>query len=308
MNGAATTSAAVQAAGGAAAIAAGFTEQQLRRLHELGLDTPERIGAAVDTLHERGMAADLAGNVLFQRVEKLALASTRADLLDLLAFRHEPQLCTLSRTLARALEDAGFTQVVTPTVISSAQIDKMTITSDKPLRSQVYWLDGKSCLRPMLAPGLYTVSRKLFSRAPMPLRMFEIGSCFRKESEGQHHLSEFTMLDLVEWGTPLDEREQRLDELMALVLDAAGLGGTGTEEDMSVVYGKGIDSVDANGLELGSSSMGPHPLDAAWDVDCSWVGIGFGLERLLQSRASKTSVRPFARSTSYLDGASLNLK
>lgn len=33
-----------------------------------------------------------------------------------------------------------------------------------------------------------------------------------------------------------------------------------TEEDVSVVYGGGVDSVDANGLELASSSMGPHPL------------------------------------------------
>ena len=285
-----------------------FTDSQVRRLKELGVDTPERVEAAVARLAQAVDVAGLSQNALFQRIEKQAIAATRADIADLLERRHQPSLLTLEQQISDALEGAGFTRVVTPTVISAAHLDKMSVTEDKPLRKQVFWLDDKSCLRPMLAPGLYVVSRKLMQMVPLPLRVFEIGSCFRKESEGQRHLSEFTMVDLVEWGTPVEEREQRLAEMMDLVLMAAGLRGTGTEEDVSVVYGEGVDSVDANGLELASSSMGPHPLDAAWGIDCTWVGVGFGLERLLQSRQGRTSIHPYARSLTYLDGDTLNIK
>ena len=50
----------------------------------------------------------------------------------------------------------------------------------------------------------------------------------------------------------------------------------------STVYGETIDILAGeNGLEIGSSAMGPHVLDQAWQITDAWVGIGFGLERLL---------------------------
>jgi len=299
-------------------VSALLTETQRRRLAELGVDTDEKLAEAYRTAGgfeggARGtrMAAPVRGsvpNAVFQRMEKHAVNVNRRAIRTLLENTHEPALCRLQADLAACLEEHGFTQVVTPTVISATQLDRMSIDADNPLRRQVFWLDGNACLRPMLAPGLYTVSRKLMQTAPLPLRVFEIGSCFRRESEGRTHLSEFTMLDLVEWGTPLEERTMRLRELDELVLEAAGMHGCRTEEDNSVIYGKGLDAVDAEGLELASSSMGPHPLDPAWGIDCTWVGIGFGLERLLQSREHRGGIHPYARSVTYLDGAALNIR
>ena len=163
-------------------------------------------------------------------------------------------------------------------------LERMSIDGSHPLNDQVFWLDSNSCLRPMLAPNLYDVSKNLMNIQKKPFGVFEIGSCFRKESEGKSHLKEFTMLNLVEWGTPLEQRNERLKELSALVLESAGIKAYDIEEEYSVVYGDAIDIVSPEGLEPASTSMGPHPLDENWMVDSSWVGIGFGLERLSMYR------------------------
>ncbi len=160
----------------------------------------------------------------------------------------------------------------------------------------------------MLAPNLYEVSRQLMASQKLPLRIFEIGSCFRRESEGNSHLKEFTMLNLVEWGTPKEERITRLKELTQMVLEAAGIKNYRIEEEDSIVYGPGIDAVSQDGLELASASMGPHPLDDAWKIACTWTGVGFGLERLLMERESQQGIHRYAKSTVFLDGACMKVK
>ena len=42
------------------------------------------------------------------------------------------------------------------------------------------------------------------------MQIFEIGPCFRRESGGAQHASEFTMLNLVEAGLPIEARVERL--------------------------------------------------------------------------------------------------
>jgi phenylalanyl-tRNA synthetase alpha chain len=142
----------------------------------------------------------------------------------------------------------------------------------------------------------------------MPLRLFEIGSCFRKESEGKAHLKEFTMLNLVEWGTPEEDRVERIKKLVNIVLQAAHINEYGFQEEDSIVYGRGLDVIGNDGIELASTSMGPHPLDSAWRISCSWVGIGFGLERLLMYREGEEGIHRYSKSISFLDGARLNIK
>ena len=71
-----------------------------------------------------------------------------------------------------------------------------------PLREQVFWLEDGRCLRPMLAPNLYTLLRRLGRIWSRPFGIFEIGPCFRRDSKGASHLNEFTMLNLVELGRP----------------------------------------------------------------------------------------------------------
>ena len=54
--------------------------------------------------------------------------------------------------------------------------------------------------------------------------------------------------------------------------------------------------------------MGPHPLDAAWKVTCTWTGIGFGLERLLMYREKANGIHRYSRSNVFLDGAALKVR
>lgn len=276
-----------------------YTVSQKNRLTELGL-SKEALLQAFDTAEEREKR--------FKTVEKQAMSVNRDAIRDLIDTEHQPKLITLQRDLEQCLCENGFIQVATPTIISRTFLERMTIDGTHPLNDQVFWLDHKSCLRPMLAPNLYDISRKIMKIAGSPLRVFEIGSCFRKESEGNEHLKEFTMLNLVEWGTPLGERTARLKELSKLVMEAAGLAGQYEfEEEQSVVYGKGMDIVGKNGLELASTSMGPHKLDEAWKVISSWVGIGTGLERLLMYREKQQGIHRHSRSISFLNGARLNI-
>jgi pyrrolysyl-tRNA synthetase-like protein len=140
------------------------------------------------------------------------------------------------------------------------------------------------------------------------VRIFEIGPCFRKETQGQQHVGEFTMLNLVEYGTPEKLRRQRLKELGAAVMAAATINNYTIEAVSSEVYGETVDIVAGpKALEVGSAAMGPHPLDAAWDITETWVGIGFGLERLLMVSQDAENLAKFGRSLRYLDGIPLNI-
>ena len=99
-----------------------------------------------------------------------------------------------------------------------------------------------------------------------------------------------------------------LDSLAALVMDSAGIHNYRMVSEDSAVYGSTLDVVsDADGLELGSGAMGPHPLDRAWRITDTWVGIGFGLERLLMAAEGGSHLSRFGRSISYLDGVRLNI-
>lgn len=276
-----------------------YTEAQKNRLTELGLKKDVLL-IEFDTIQEREKS--------YKITEKLESRRNKQQLLQLLEETHRPKLCKLQEEIAKGLSECGFTQVTTPTIISRTFLERMTIDGTHPLNDQVFWLSDKTCLRPMLAPNLYEVSRQLMKYSKKPLRIFEIGSCFRKETEGNAHLKEFTMVNLVEWGTPIDERVDCLKRYATMLMEIAGVSDYRLEEEDSVVYGKGLDIVSANGLELASTSMGPHLLDDAWEIDSSWVGIGCGLERLLMHREEQQGIHRYAKSISFLDGARLNIK
>ncbi|MEJ2023485.1 MAG: pyrrolysine--tRNA(Pyl) ligase large subunit, partial [Deltaproteobacteria bacterium] len=80
------------------------------------------------------------------------------------------------------------------------------------------------------------------------------------------------------------------------------------ETEESEVYGETLDVVSkGTNIELGSGAMGPHPLDRAGKITDTWVGIGFGLERLLMASEGKASLGRMGRSLTYLDGIRLNV-
>ena len=241
----------------------------------------------------------------FQEQERLLVNQGKLRLQELREIKKRPSLCVLEQKLVEALTQKGFVQVVTPTIISKVSLAKMSVSDDHPLFTQVFWLDPKRCLRPMLAPNLYTLWKDLLRLWEKPIRIFEIGTCYRKESKGALHLNEFTMLNLTELGLPEDQRQQRLEELAALVMDTVGITDYQLELTTSVVYGDTLDVV--KGIELGSSAMGPHFLDDQWGITDPWVGIGFGLERLLMIKEEAQNVQSMGRSLTYLDGVRLNI-
>lgn len=274
-----------------------WTDVQRKRLTELN---------ATEEQKERRFADEAERDGAFRQEETLLTGAVKRKLHRLRTEKRRPTLNLLAEDLAAALTERGFVQVNTPIILAKSMLAKMTIDDQHALYSQVFWLDDKKCLRPMLAPNLYYILKDLLRLWEKPVRIFEIGSCFRKESQGNNHLNEFTMLNLVEWGLPLEGRQERLAELAAVVMETAGIAGYHLESESSVVYGDTTD-VMLGELELGSGAMGPHVLDGKWGLSGPWVGIGFGLERLAMVKDGEQNVRSTGKSLSYLDGARLNV-
>ena len=88
------------------------------------------------------------------------------------------------------------------------------------------------------------------------------------------------------------------------MLAAAGVTGHEFVRKHSEVYGDELDVV-VDGLEVCSTALGPHPLDDAWAITDPWVGLGFGLERLLLARDGLAGIERVGRSLNYLDGVRL---
>lgn len=276
-----------------------WTETQLVRLKELGT-AEEDLDRRFGTEKERDKA--------FQILEKNLVRSGRQKLDELRAGHRRPRLCRLESRLTEVLNAGGFVQVTTPVIMSKGLLAKMSIDDHHPLTSQIFWLGKDRCLRPMLAPHLYFVLKDLLRLWEKPVRIFEIGSCFRKESQGAQHANEFTMLNLVEMGLESNVRQERLEELTALITGTAGVDEFVFQPVYSTVYGETIDILAGESrLEVGSSAMGPHVLDQAWQITDAWVGIGFGLERLLMVAENIKSMGRLGRSLGYLDGIRLNI-
>lgn len=274
-----------------------WTATQKQRLQELGAS-----GAEMDLVLED----DGQRNSRYQELEQDLVRRGRERLEDFRSMVKIPAVTRLENRLSEVLIEAGFCRVSTPILLSKGLLARMTITGEHPLFKQIFWVDSHKCLRPMLAPNLYYILKDLLRLWPKPVSIFEIGPCFRKDSQGGSHMQEFTMLNLVEMGLPEKERSARLEELAALVLATAGVEGSRVEKEKSDVYGETIDLVLGE-MELGSGAMGPHALDEQWGITDSWVGIGFGLERLVMAGEGYENIQRAGRSLTYLDGVRLNI-
>ena len=106
----------------------------------------------------------------------------------------------------------------------------------------------------------------------------------------------------------ISEFVEGMEELAAVVMQAAGITGHRLETESSEVYGRTTDIVSGpDNLEVASCAVGPHPLDGAWGIVDTWVGLGFGLERLLMVREGGSGIGRWCRSNAYLDGVRLTL-
>lgn len=276
-----------------------FSSEQLARLKDLG--------AAEEELAQDFPDATTR-NKRFQGLETELCAHALERLHAFCQGERQPLVLSLEERLSAALRAKGFLRVNTPIIMSRGRLEKMGVFEGSIMEKQVFWLDKKRCLRPMLAPHLYEYMREFARLLPRPIRFFEIGPCFRKESESARHANEFTMLNLVEMG--LDEStdpKARLRELGGLVLDTAGVKDWRLVDEDSVVYGETLDFEDANGLELASAAIGPIAMDAAFGVTDNWLGIGFGLERLAMAVRGESGLAKMGRSFTHLDGMRLRL-
>lgn len=281
----------------AEAVRVRLTATQSRRLRELGADplVLDEVFADVVTRDAR-----------FKASENDLTSGARKRLLEYRSGRRAPQLVELETCLREALTAVGFVPVVTPIIITAEALSKMGIERGHPLRQQVFWLEDGRCLRPMLAPNLYTLMRRLGRIWGRPFGIFEIGPCFRRDSKGSRHLNEFTMLNLVELGRPVDEGRSRLNELAALVMSAAGVEDYRIVRTESEVYGEMVD-VEVNGAEVCSAAVGPNPLDGNWGIVEPWVGLGFGVERLIMAREGYSSIERAGRSVTHVGGVPLTI-
>jgi pyrrolysyl-tRNA synthetase-like protein len=274
-----------------------LTGTQIQRLRELG-STGDLGEMLFPDTHERDCA--------FKELERRFVTQGRQQLQDLSNNPHHNTVFRLEEILADILTKEGFVQVNTPILMSRSFLEKMTITMGSPLADRVFWTGKNQCLRPMLAPNLYYLLRRLVRLWGKPVRIFEIGPCFRRDSDGKHHLNEFTMLNLVELGLPMESRKNRLEYLITLIMKTVGIEEYQTIWQPCQVYGHSLDAIVKN-VEICSAAMGPHVLDDAWGIVDPWVGIGLGLERLLMVKHNHSSIQQVGRSLMYLDGVRLNI-
>ena len=246
-------------------------------------------------------------NAEFKKIETQMAREGRQHLKELVEERHITFTEEVSRSLQDWLMKDGYTKVSTPTIITRQMLEKMTIDEFHHLSEQVFWLDRKRCLRPMLAPNLYVMMRELKRITNQPVKIFEIGSCFRKESQGAKHMNEFTMLNCVQLAVVQDGRQvEALKEMAHSAMQALGIEDYELVVEESTVYGSTVD-IEIDGIEVASGSYGPHFLDKQWGVFDTWVGIGFGVERLAMAMSKSKTIKRFGRSIAFIDGEPLNI-
>ncbi|MBO6083605.1 MAG: hypothetical protein J6O90_00780 [Candidatus Methanomethylophilaceae archaeon] len=265
-----------------------FTETQIQRLMEYGDEN--WTASEFDDAAERDAS--------FARALSGLKTHNDRDIRDIIA-NPRNDMTDLQNSIREVLAKRGFIEVHTPIFVSKKALEKMTITDDHPLYRQVFFIDDKRALRPMHAMNLYAVMRKLKDFTKGPVKIFEIGSCFRKESKSNTHLEEFTMLNLVELD-PDGDPAKRLLSYISDIMGAVGLEYETVREE-SDVYVETLD-VEVYGTEVASGAVGPHRLDPAHDIHHPWTGIGFGLERLLMLKNGSSSTRKTGASITYLNG------
>ena len=146
----------------------GFSVSQRQRLVELNAED-SIINQEFEDLQQRDQR--------FKELEKAYVKENKAKLRNLMEREHIPLTLRVERQLDQWLaQEEGFTRVATPVILSADSLAKMNIDQDNHLREQVFWVDGKKCMRPMLAPNLYQVMRELHRITRKPVKIFEAGS------------------------------------------------------------------------------------------------------------------------------------
>jgi pyrrolysyl-tRNA synthetase len=239
----------------------------------------------------------------FQELEAELTAKRKAELVDIYENSREHMLAKLERDISAFLISKGFIEIKSSILIPEEYIIKMGIDNDAELSKQIFRTDDGKCLRPMLAPVLYNYLHRFDKIMPDPVKIFEIGPCYRKESDGSSHLEEFTMVNFCQMGegSTRENLIQLIDEFLTHLDISYEIEG-----DESAVYGATVEVMHGD-LELSSAVVGPVPMDMDWGVSKPWIGAGFGLERLLKARHNFKNIKRGSRSEYYYNGIHTNL-
>lgn len=276
-----------------------FTITQKERLRELSV-AEEIVEGFFDDVEQR--------NSSYKDLEVLGVRAFRNKLENLLNEKHLSDTMIIEGKLEAWLtEEEAYTRVSTPTIISREMLGKMSIGGDHSLLDQVFWLNQNKCLRPMLAPNLYLMMRELHRITNEPVKIFEMGSCFRKESQGAQHMNEFTMLNFVDFaGVEEGKQMEKLEHMAREAMRILEIDNYELVTESSVVYESTLDIV-VDGIEVASGSFGPHTLDGNWGVKDTWVGIGFGIERLALVKSEFNTIKRVGKSLAFIDGIPLSI-
>lgn len=239
----------------------------------------------------------------FDVLEAELTSQRKAELTDIYENSREHMLAQLERDISAFLISRGFIEIKSSVLIPEEYIIRMGIDKDLELSKQVFRTDDGRCLRPMLAPVLYNYLRRFDKILPDPIKIFEIGPCYRKESDGSSHLEEFTMVNFCQMGD--GATRENLIELIDALLTHLGISYE-IEGDECMVYGATVDVMHGD-LELSSAVVGPVPMDIDWGIDKPWIGAGFGLERLLKAKHNFKNIKRGSRSEFYYNGIYTNL-
>jgi pyrrolysyl-tRNA synthetase-like protein len=271
-----------------------YTDAQIQRLREVGADIEGPSSFEDEIERDRS----------FDEIVHLRTDLNRKAIRELASSKERHPIQRLEADIAESLLSDGFLEVRTPSIMSADGIRKMGIDEQNPLWKQIFWLGDGRCMRPMLAPNLYFVMRHLKRSVGLPLRLFEVGPCYRRESHGSMHLEEFTMLNLVELG-PAETPMEQLERHVKTVMDAVG-SSYSLDRVLSEVYGVTVD-VLVNGEEVASGAVGPHSLDKSFGITDAWTGVGFGIERLECLRNKSNNIKRVGRSLIYQAGARIDI-
>jgi pyrrolysyl-tRNA synthetase len=239
----------------------------------------------------------------FQELEVTLINKRKEDLREVYEDSRENLLGKLERQITEFFVDRGFMEIKSPILIPFEYMERMGVGEDTKLSQQIFRVDENMCLRPMLAPGLYNYLYKFDKVLPDPIRIFEIGPCYRKESDGKSHLEEFTMLNFCQMGSKCTR-----ENLILLIQDFLDFLNIEHKivSDSCMVYGETIDVLHKD-MELSSAVVGPIPQDIDWGINKPWMGAGFGLERLLKVMHNFKTIKRAARCENYYNGISTNL-
>lgn len=239
----------------------------------------------------------------FQELEITLTNKRKDELRKVYEDNRENLLGKLERQITNFFVERGFMEIKSPILIPFEYMERMGVGEDTKLSQQIFRVDNTMCLRPMLAPGLYNYLNKFDNVLPDPIRIFEIGPCYRKESDGKSHLEEFTMLNFCQMGSKCTR-----ENLILLIEDFLDFLNIEHEivSDNCMVYGETIDVLHKD-MELSSAVVGPIPQDRDWGINKPWMGAGFGLERLLKVIHNFKTIKRAARCENYYNGISTNL-